>query len=190
MALSPFPAQICKKGRVPAAWLMLKPSSNRTARSVPSTTQPHLCGAARGAEALPNWRRAKGHGQACDCPRGWSGYRRECLQWGGLMRKCANNPMHKDFRCTSVLDAERGRGARPSANHQRCRTGVCRMHGGKLPGAPKGNRNARKHGHYSAETIALRRVIRRLLSGAAELVRPVVDFQTRQRRIDLAIILR
>ena len=27
----------------------------------------------------------------------------------------------------------------------------CRMHGGTNPGAPKGNRNALKHGAYSAE---------------------------------------
>ena len=29
--------------------------------------------------------------------------------------------------------------------------GRCRMHGGKATGAPKGNRNAWKHGKYSAE---------------------------------------
>lgn len=27
--------------------------------------------------------------------------------------------------------------------------GRCHMHGGKSPGAPKGNRNAWKHGRYS-----------------------------------------
>ena len=32
--------------------------------------------------------------------------------------------------------------------------GRCRMHGGTSPGAPKGNRNALKHGRYSAEAIA------------------------------------
>jgi len=31
------------------------------------------------------------------------------------------------------------------------------MHGGSSPGAPKGNRNAWKHGHYSQEAIKLRR---------------------------------
>jgi hypothetical protein len=41
--------------------------------------------------------------------------------------------------------------------------GRCRMHGGTSPGAPKGNRNAWKHGHYSAESIALRRYVRLLL---------------------------
>jgi uncharacterized protein YjcR len=45
--------------------------------------------------------------------------------------------------------------------------GRCRMHGGTSPGAPKGNRNAWKHGHYSAQAIALRRLNRRLLSDAA-----------------------
>jgi hypothetical protein len=35
--------------------------------------------------------------------------------------------------------------------------GRCRMHGGKSPGPPKGNANARKHGFYSAEAIANRR---------------------------------
>ena len=44
------------------------------------------------------------------------------------------------------------------------------MHGGKSLGAPKGNRNAWMHGHYSAEVIALRRLIRRLLSDATDLV--------------------
>jgi hypothetical protein len=37
------------------------------------------------------------------------------------------------------------------------------MHGGKSPGAPKGNKNALKHGHYTAEAIAQRRKIAALL---------------------------
>jgi hypothetical protein len=49
--------------------------------------------------------------------------------------------------------------------------GRCRLHGGKSPGAPKRNRNAWKHGHYSAESMALRRLIRRLLSDAADLAK-------------------
>jgi glucans biosynthesis protein len=36
------------------------------------------------------------------------------------------------------------------------------MHGGKDSGAPKGNRNARKHGARSAETRALMARIRAL----------------------------
>jgi hypothetical protein len=33
------------------------------------------------------------------------------------------------------------------------------MHGGLSPGAPKGNKNALKHGRYTAEAIAQRREI-------------------------------
>ncbi|WP_416909164.1 MAG: HGGxSTG domain-containing protein [Polymorphobacter sp.] len=40
--------------------------------------------------------------------------------------------------------------------------GRCRMHGGTSPGAPKGNRNAWKHGLYSAETVRLRALLRAL----------------------------
>ncbi len=40
------------------------------------------------------------------------------------------------------------------------------MHGGNSPGAPKGNKNAWKHGHYSAEAIAERRAVRVLLREA------------------------
>jgi hypothetical protein len=37
--------------------------------------------------------------------------------------------------------------------------GRCRMHGGMSQGAPRGNKNALKHGHYTAEAIAQRREI-------------------------------
>ncbi|MVT68380.1 hypothetical protein GPL21_25110 [Bradyrhizobium pachyrhizi] len=40
----------------------------------------------------------------------------------------------------------------------------CRMHGGaKGSGAPRANRNARKHGRFTREAIAERRQIRALL---------------------------
>ena len=45
------------------------------------------------------------------------------------------------------------------------------MHGGLSPGAPKGNKNAFKHGRYSAEAIARRRIISGLLWAARDLVR-------------------
>jgi uncharacterized protein YjcR len=38
-----------------------------------------------------------------------------------------------------------------------------RMHGGPSPGAPKGNKNALKHGRYTAEAIARRREISALV---------------------------
>ncbi|WP_367124199.1 hypothetical protein [Novosphingobium sp. 28-62-57] len=47
----------------------------------------------------------------------------------------------------------------------------CRMHGGKGSGAPKGNRNARKHGARSAETrraLALVRQMAKLLKQVEE----------------------
>lgn len=37
------------------------------------------------------------------------------------------------------------------------------MHGGKAPGAPKGNSHAFRHGRYTAEHIAERRHIAELL---------------------------
>lgn len=41
--------------------------------------------------------------------------------------------------------------------------GRCRMHGGKNPGAPRGNQHARKHGRYSAEAIERRRELATLM---------------------------
>jgi hypothetical protein len=42
------------------------------------------------------------------------------------------------------------------------------MHGGKSTGAPKGNRNALKHGRYTAEAIARRRELRALMNSMRE----------------------
>lgn len=50
----------------------------------------------------------------------------------------------------------------------------CRMHGGAHgSGAPKGNRNARKHGLFTAEALAERRQIRVLLGEARKLLRGI-----------------
>jgi hypothetical protein len=52
--------------------------------------------------------------------------------------------------------------------------GCCRLHGGLSPGAPKGNRNALKHGRYTAEALASWREVAgliramRALAGAAD----------------------
>ena len=51
--------------------------------------------------------------------------------------------------------------------------GRCRMHGGKAPGAAKGNRNALKHGRYTAEAIAERRELMALLRDMKGLVEQV-----------------
>ena len=50
------------------------------------------------------------------------------------------------------------------------KNGRCRMHGGKSPGAPKGNKNALKHGRYTAEAIARRREVAELIRAARELI--------------------
>jgi hypothetical protein len=50
--------------------------------------------------------------------------------------------------------------------------GRCRMHVGRA-GAPKGNRNALKHGRYTAEAIANRRQIAALLRAMKALARDV-----------------
>ena len=47
------------------------------------------------------------------------------------------------------------------------------MHGGKSPGAPKGNSNAFKHGRYTAEAIAERRELMALLRDMKGLVEQV-----------------
>lgn len=66
-------------------------------------------------------------------------------------------PMHRSPRC----------GAR-TRKGALCRSpalakGRCRMHGGLSPGAPKGNRNALKHGFYTQEAIVKRRAIAALI---------------------------
>ena len=42
--------------------------------------------------------------------------------------------------------------------------GRCRMHGGKSTGAPKGNRNAVKHGACTQEAVLIRKKYRALLA--------------------------
>ncbi|PIW55242.1 MAG: hypothetical protein COW16_07145 [Sphingomonadales bacterium CG12_big_fil_rev_8_21_14_0_65_65_10] len=44
----------------------------------------------------------------------------------------------------------------------------CRMHGGTNPGAPKGNKRALKHGHYSREAVELRAALRSVLTDSLE----------------------
>ena len=49
--------------------------------------------------------------------------------------------------------------------------GRCRMHGGTSPGAPKGNKNAYKHGRYSNLAIDDRKFIQSLLSESRDLLK-------------------
>jgi len=47
--------------------------------------------------------------------------------------------------------------------------GRCRMHGGNNPGAPKGNRNAWKHGQRSTEHRKMRLLLRLMREGLTAL---------------------
>jgi hypothetical protein len=49
--------------------------------------------------------------------------------------------------------------------------GRCRMHGGTNPGASKGNRNAFKHGRYTAGAIASRHEVAALIRAMRALSR-------------------
>lgn len=51
--------------------------------------------------------------------------------------------------------------------------GRCRMHGGKSPGAPIGNDNARKHGLYTADAIAERKELATLIRSMRGLIEEV-----------------
>ena len=78
-------------------------------------------------------------------------------------------PMQASPRCGAKT---RARGAcRAPAMHG---TKRCRMHGGaKGSGAPKANRNARKHGLLTRDAIAERRQIRALLGEARKLLEEI-----------------
>jgi hypothetical protein len=62
--------------------------------------------------------------------------------------------MHRNFLEAARCGARTRRGT--ACQSPAMPNGRCRMHGGKSPGAPKGNRNAWNHGHYSAESVKLR----------------------------------
>jgi hypothetical protein len=72
----------------------------------------------------------------------------------------SNLPMHLSKRCGAKT-----RSGSPCQSPA-MPNGRCRMHGGPSPGAPKGNKNALKHGRYSAEAIARRRSISALIRSA------------------------
>ncbi|WP_316398903.1 HGGxSTG domain-containing protein [Bradyrhizobium sp. 33ap4] len=68
-------------------------------------------------------------------------------------------PMLASRRCGARTRC--GSSCRAPAVHGKAR---CRMHGGaKGSGAPRANRNARKHGRFTGDAIAERRQIRVLL---------------------------
>ena len=86
----------------------------------------------------------------------------------GSHRNQRNNPMHLDMHQAPRCRARTRRGS--LCQSPAMKNGRCRMHGGMSPGAPKGNKNALKHGRYTAEAIALRREVAELIRAARELI--------------------
>jgi len=82
----------------------------------------------------------------------------------------SNNPMQvkEDNRCLA-----RTRKGKSSFCQARKVSGKkrCRMHGGTGDGAPKGNKNAFKHGRYSREAIEKRKSATKLKREFMELLR-------------------
>jgi uncharacterized protein YjcR len=71
-------------------------------------------------------------------------------------------PMLSSPRCGAKTRS--GRACKSPSVHGKKR---CRMHGGALgSGAPRGNKNALKHGRYTREAIAERESIRELVRQA------------------------
>ena len=78
-----------------------------------------------------------------------------------------NNPMqkaHQSPRCGAKT-----RAGAPCMSPA-MKNGRCRMHGGMSTGAPKGNKNAYKHGRYTAKAIAERRLISEVLKNISGLL--------------------
>jgi len=78
-------------------------------------------------------------------------------------------PMHRSKRCWARTRSGRPYQSPAMSNRK------CRMHGGLSPGAPKGNRNALKHGRYTAEAIANRQGIATLVRRMRELAKATVS---------------
>jgi hypothetical protein len=74
-------------------------------------------------------------------------------------------PMHLSPRCGA-----RTRGG-TSCQSPAMPNGRSRMHGGRSPGAPKGNRRTLKQGRYTADAKARRREIAALLRNMRSLIR-------------------
>ena len=77
--------------------------------------------------------------------------------------------MHSSLRCGARTRS--GTPCRSPAVADRKR---CRMHGGAPgSGAPRGNRNARKHGFWSSESIHSRRQLAAMLREATSVIEAV-----------------
>jgi uncharacterized protein YjcR len=77
--------------------------------------------------------------------------------------------MHWPMHQASRFDATSKRSGKPCRSPAVRGRSVCRMHG--AGGAPKGNKNALKHGLYTAEAIETRRMVADLTRQARETVK-------------------
>ena len=91
--------------------------------------------------------------------------RSECRFLSGAGKKMVGDhprntgPMLSSRRCGAKT-----RSGRPCMSPAVSERGRCRMHGGAPgSGAPRGNKNALKHGRYTREAIAERRLLRKLI---------------------------
>src|SRR5208283_3251376 len=85
----------------------------------------------------------------------------------GQAKKRRNNPMLLDMRRASRCRAKSKRSGLQCGAPAVRGAYVSRMHGAS-GGAPKGNRNALKHGEFAAETMALKKEIAALARMARE----------------------
>src|SRR6478735_6620551 len=85
----------------------------------------------------------------------------------GCAEKMENNPMHWPMHLASRCHAKSKRSVLQCRAPAVRWANVCRMHGAG-GGAPRGNRNAVKHGELAAETLALKREIQALARMARE----------------------
>ncbi len=90
------------------------------------------------------------------------------------MAKTEDNPMRWAFQKAPRCGAKTRKGTPCQAPAMA--NGRCRMHGGKSPGAPKGERNSNyKNGHWTNEAIAQRRFVRALIDAARDKLRQLVQ---------------
>ena len=75
--------------------------------------------------------------------------------------KNGNKPL--DLRTLPRCSAKAKSTGRRCGNAAMKGKNVCYIHGGKSPGAPRGNQNALKSGFYSAEAITERQKTRQLI---------------------------
>jgi hypothetical protein len=131
---------------------------------------PDLCRAARRAESSSRQGPTEGHrGARPRAFRGSGSCGHGRYPGGeGLSRNQRNNPMqlplHRALKCRALTRSGESCQAPAMPN------GRCRMHGGSSPGAPKGNKNALKHGRYAADAIAWRREISGLVRAMKALI--------------------